>query len=662
MSVQVVSAAAAAKVPEVELKDLSPSEAQPQLALSTAAVSAMAPAAGGGDPEAPAPAGERPPAPGPGSGPAAAALSPAAGKVPQASAMKRSDPHHQHQRHRDGGEALVSPDGTVTEAPRTVKKIQFADQKQEFNKRPTKIGRRSLSRSISQSSTDSYSSAASYTDSSDDETSPRDKQQKNSKGSGDFCVKNIKQAEFGRREIEIAEQEMPALMALRKRAQGEKPLAGAKIVGCTHITAQTAVLMETLGALGAQCRWAACNIYSTLNEVAAALAESGFPVFAWKGESEDDFWWCIDRCVNVEGWQPNMILDDGGDLTHWIYKKYPNMFKKIKGIVEESVTGVHRLYQLSKAGKLCVPAMNVNDSVTKQKFDNLYCCRESILDGLKRTTDMMFGGKQVVVCGYGEVGKGCCAALKAMGSIVYVTEIDPICALQACMDGFRLVKLNEVIRQVDIVITCTGNKNVVTREHLDRMKNSCIVCNMGHSNTEIDVTYQSISQCDFLVLKFYGIFLAQLYFCLGKWLKQSMLSSPLRAALIELQHCQASLRTPELTWERVRSQVDHVIWPDGKRIVLLAEGRLLNLSCSTVPTFVLSITATTQALALIELYNAPEGRYKQDVYLLPKKMDEYVASLHLPTFDAHLTELTDEQAKYLGLNKNGPFKPNYYRY
>uniref|UniRef100_A0A8C8CUQ9 S-adenosyl-L-homocysteine hydrolase NAD binding domain-containing protein n=1 Tax=Oncorhynchus tshawytscha TaxID=74940 RepID=A0A8C8CUQ9_ONCTS len=477
-------------------------------------------------------------------------------KMPQASAMKRTDPQ------QNGGEAFVNRDGTVAEAPR-LKKIQFADQKQEFNKRPTKIGRRSLSRSISQSSTDSYGS------------------------------------------------EMPALMALRKRAQGEKPLAGAKVVGCTHITAQTAVLMETLTALGAQCRWAACNIYSTQNEVAAALAEGGFSVFAWKGESEDDFWWCIDRCVNLEGWQPNMILDDGGDLTHWIYKKYPNMFKKIKGIVEESVTGVHRLYQLSKAGKLCVPAMNVNDSVTKQKFDNLYCCRESILDGLKRTTDVMFGGKQVMVCGYGEVGKGCCAALKAMGSIVYVTEIDPICALQACMDGFRLVKLNEVIRQVDIVITCTGNKNVVVREYLDRMKNGCIVCNMGHSNTEIDV---------------------------------------------------ASLRTPELTWERVRSQVDHVIWPDGKRIVLLAEGRLLNLSCSTVPTFVLSITATTQALALIELYNAPEGRYKQDVYLLPKKMDEYVASLHLPTFDAHLTELSDEQAKYLGLNKNGPFKPNYYRY
>ncbi|XP_029631140.1 S-adenosylhomocysteine hydrolase-like protein 1 isoform X1 [Salmo trutta] len=491
------------------------------------------------------------------------------------------------------------------------KQIQFVEDKQEFSRFPTKAGRRSLSRSISQSSTDSYSSAASYTDSSDDETSPRDKTQLNSKGTNDFCVKNIKQAEFGRREIEIAEQDMSALISLRKRAQGEKPLAGAKIVGCTHITAQTAVLIETLVALGAQCRWTACNIYSTQNEVAAALSEIGVAVFAWKGESEDDFWWCINKCINMEGWQPNMILDDGGDLTHWVYKKYPNGFKKIRGIVEESVTGVHRLYQLSKAGKLCVPAMNVNDSVTKQKFDNLYCCRESILDGLKRTTDVMFGGKQVVVCGYGEVGKGCTAALKAMGSIVYVTEIDPICSLQACMDGFRVVKLNEVIRQVDIIITCTGNKNVVTRDQLDRMKNGSIVCNMGHSNTEIDV---------------------------------------------------ASLRTPELTWERVCSQVDHVIWPDGKRVILLAEGRLLNLSCSTVPTFVLSITATTQALALIELYNAPDGRYKQDVYLLPKKMDEYVASLHLPTFDAHLTELSDEQAKYLGLNKNGPFKPNYYRY
>ncbi|XP_070969661.1 putative adenosylhomocysteinase 3 isoform X2 [Oncorhynchus clarkii lewisi] len=478
----------------------------------------------------------------------------------------------------NGAEVSVGAGETVIEALNMERQIQFADQKQEFNKRLTKTGRRSLSLSLSHSSTDSYSSAASYTDSSEDEMSPRDRQQRSSKGHQDFCIKNIKQADFGRREIEIAEQEMPALMALRKRSGGEKPLVGAKVVGCTHITAQTAVLMETLSALGAQCRWAACNIYSTQNAVAAALAEGGFSVFAWKGESEDDFWWCIDRCVSLESWQPNMILDDGGDLTHWIFKKYPNMFKMIKGIVEESVTGVHRLYQLSKAGRLCVPAMNVNDSITKQKFDNLYCCRESILDGLKRSTDVMFGGKQVVVCGYGEVGKGCSAALKAMGSVVYVTEVDPICALQACMDGFRLVKLNEVIRQVDLVITCTGNKNVVAREYLDRMKNGCIVCNMGHSNTEIDV------------------------------------------------------------------------------------GRLLNLSCSTVPTFVLSITATTQALALIELYNAPEGRYKQDVYLLPKKMDEFVASLHLPTFDAHLTELTDEQGKYLGLSKTGPFKPNYYRY
>ncbi|XP_057693097.1 S-adenosylhomocysteine hydrolase-like protein 1 isoform X1 [Corythoichthys intestinalis] len=495
----------------------------------------------------------------------------------------------------------------VTEALKTDMQIQLTEQKQEFNKRPMKAVPRSLSRSISQSSTDSYTSAGS----SEDETSPRKKVHKTSKGASDFGIKNIKQADFGRREICIAEQEMPALMVLRKKVGEEKPLAGAKVIGCTHVTAQTAVLIETLSVLGAQCRWAACNIFSTQNAVAAALAEQGIPVFAWKGESEDDFWWCIDRCVGADIWQPNVILDDGGDLTHWIFKKYPNLFKNIRGIVEESVTGVYRLYQLSKAGKLCVPAMNVNDSVTKQKFDNLYCCKESILDGLRRTTDIMFGGKQVLVCGYGEVGKGCCAALKALGAVVYVTEVDPICAIQACMDGFRVIQLSEVVRQVDMVVTCTGNKNVVGREHLERMKNGCIVCNMGHSNTEIDL---------------------------------------------------ASLRTAELRWVRVRPQVDHIVWPDGRKIILLAEGRLLNLSCSTVPPFVLSITATTQALALIELYNAPEGRYKRDVYLLPKKMDEYVASLHLPGFDAHLTELTDEQSKYLGISKHGPFKPNYYRY
>ncbi|XP_039262702.1 S-adenosylhomocysteine hydrolase-like protein 1 isoform X2 [Styela clava] len=485
------------------------------------------------------------------------------------------------------------------------RQISFAE-----DRKPRK--RRSMSRSVSASSADSFSSGSYSSSDEEDDISPRERNQVNSQGIfSDFCIRNIKHADFGRREIEIAEQEMPALMDLRRRAQSDKPLQGAKIVGCTHISAQSAVLIETLICLGAKVRWCACNIYSTQNEVAAALAEAGHPVFAWKGEEEEDFWWCIEKCITADGWQPNLILDDGGDLTHSIIKKYPSIFRAAKGIVEESVTGVHRLYQLAKTGKLAIPAMNVNDSVTKQKFDNLYSCRESILDGLKRTTDMMFGGKQVLVCGYGEVGKGCCSALKGMGAIVYITEIDPICALQACMDGFRVVRLNEMVRTADIFITCTGNKNVITRESLDKMKNGAIICNMGHSNTEIDV---------------------------------------------------ASLKTPELTWEKVRSQVDHVIWPDGKRIVLLAEGRLLNLSCSSVPSFVLSITHCTQALALIELFNCPDGRYQRDVYLLPKKMDEYVASLHLATFDAHLTELTDEQAKYLGFNKSGPFKPNYYRY
>jgi len=424
-------------------------------------------------------------------------------------------------------------------------------------------------------------------------------------------VRNIKYSQIGRREIEIAEQEMPALMSLRKRAAGDKPLNGARIVGCTHVTAQAAVLVETLIELGAQVRWCACNIFSTQNEVAAALAEAGIPIFAWKGEGEEEFWWCIEKCVANASWEPNLILDDGGDATHFMLRHHPNLFKKIIGIVEESVTGVHRLYQLSKTGKLVVPAMNVNDSVTKQKFDNLYSCRESILDGLKRTTDIMFGGKQILICGYGEVGKGCSAALKGMGSVVYVTEIDPICALQACMDGFRVVKVEEVVSTVDVLITCTGNRNVLTRPLMDKMKNGAVVANMGHSNTEIEV---------------------------------------------------AALKTSDLVWENIRSQVDHIIWPDGKRIVLLAEGRLLNYSCSSVPSFVLSVTSCTQALALIEMFNAPNGRYKHDVYLLPKKMDEYVASLHLPQFNAHLTELSDEQAKYLGLNKSGPFKPAYYRY
>ncbi|EDW58932.2 uncharacterized protein Dvir_GJ10596 [Drosophila virilis] len=466
-----------------------------------------------------------------------------------------------------------------------------------------------VARRFSDVSTCSFSSACFTETSDEDEISPKDVKQNNSHGSSDFCVKNIGKAAFGRREIEIAEQEMPGIMTLRKRAAADKPLKNAKIVGCTHINAQTAVLIETLIQLGASVRWAACNIFSTQNAVAAALAEVGVPIFAWRGETEEDFWWCLDRCIHNEGWQPNMILDDGGDATHLMLKKYPDYFKSIKGIVEESLTGVHRLYQMSKAGKLTVPAINVNDSVTKNKFDTYYTCRDSILDSLKRTTDIMFGGKQVVVCGYGDVGKGCAEALRGQGCIVYITEIDPICALQAAMSGFRVVRLGEVIRNVDVVVTATGNKHVVTRDHMNRMKNGCIVCNMGHSCSEIDVS---------------------------------------------------SLHTPELTWERVRSQVEHITWPDGKMIILLAEGRLVNLSCSTISSFVVSVASSTQALALIELYSAP-GRYKSDVYLLPKKMDEYVASLHLSTFDAHLTELTDAQAKFLGLSKAGPFKANYYR-
>lgn len=468
------------------------------------------------------------------------------------------------------------------------------------------------SRSASASSQDSYSSSGSYSESSsEDELSPREKIQKNSTGFADFCVKKISQHAYGRREIEIAEQEMPGIMALRSKAQEDKPLKSARIVGCTHINAQTAVLVETLVALGAQVRWSACNIHSTQNEVAAALAETGIPVFAWRGENEEDFWWCIEKTISADSWQPNMILDDGGDATHIMVKKFPAIFKLLKGIVEESVTGIHRLYQLSQSSKLTIPAMNVNDSVIKTKFDNLYSCRESIVDSLKRTTDLMFGGKQVVVCGYGQVGKGCCQSMKNMGCVVYVTEIDPICAIQAAMDGFQIVKLEKVIKQVDIVITATGNKNVVSRDHMDKMKNGCIVCNMGHSNTEIDVL---------------------------------------------------SLKTQDLIWEKVRSQVDHIIWPGGKRMVLLAEGRRVNLSCSSVPSLVVSITAVTQALALIELFNAPAGRYKADVYLMPKLMDEFVASLHLAAFEANLTELSDEQAKYMGLSKTGPFKPTYYRY
>lgn len=468
----------------------------------------------------------------------------------------------------------------------------------------------------------SYSSASehssSYTGSSsedeDDECyrkSPRLTAQRAAKGFTDFAVRDIKLAEYGRREIEYAEQGMAGIMSLRNTAKSDQPLRGARIIGCTHINAQTAVLIETLMALGAHVRWATCNIYSTQNTVAAALANVGVPIFAWNRQSEEDFWWCIDRCLLADNWQPNMILDDGGDATHLMLKKYPVAFKMLKGIVEESLTGVHRLYQLSKNGKLTVPAINVNDSVIKTKFDNLYSPRETILDVLKRTCDILLGGHYALICGYGEVGKGCASALKGVGTIVYIAEIDPICAIQACMDGFRVVTVEDVIEKVDIVITATGNKNVIRRSHMNVMKNAAVLCNMGHSNTEIDVN---------------------------------------------------SLRTEDLEWEKVRSQVDHIIWPDKKRLVLLSEGRIVNLACSHIPSFVASITSATQIMALIELFNAPQGRYKSDVYLLPKKMDEYVATLHLPCFDAKLTVLNEEQEKYMGLSKAGPFKPNYYRY
>ncbi|XP_063678490.1 S-adenosylhomocysteine hydrolase-like protein 1 [Bolinopsis microptera] len=417
-----------------------------------------------------------------------------------------------------------------------------------------------VSSSGSVSSRSSFSSESGSSDEEEDaKFDPREREQKNSAGQSDFCVRNIKLATFGRREIEIAQ-------------------------------------------------------------------ESGLNIYAWKNMTEKGFWWCIDQCVaadfpsetaTVEGegvnknvWA-NMILDDGGDLTHHLYKNYPDKFNNISGIVEENIAGIHRLYQMSRQGKLPAPVMNVNDSVTKTKFDNFYASRESVTDAIKRSTDCMIGGKLVVILGYGEVGKGCAAAFQGIGCNVMVTEVDPICAIQAAMQGFRIVRLEDVVHHADIVVTCTGNKNVVTRDHMNKLKKGCILANMGHSSVEIDVS---------------------------------------------------SLATNELRWERIRSQVHHIHWPDGKYIVLLAKGGLANHNCSSIPSFVISVTATTQALALIELYKAPPTRYKADVYLLPKKMDEYVAQLHLTVFNAHITELTREQAAFLNINRTGPFKSQHYKY
>lgn len=426
----------------------------------------------------------------------------------------------------------------------------------------------------------------------------------------DYKVADISLAEWGAKEIKIAETEMPGLMAIREEYAGQKPLAGARIAGCLHMTIQTAVLIETLIDLGAEVRWSSCNIFSTQDQAAAAIAAQDIPVFAWKGETEEEAIWCIKQTIfGPDGWRPNLILDDGGDLTQIIHDEFPELLADVKGLSEETTTGVHRLYEMMKDGSLKVPAINVNDSVTKSKFDNLYGCRESLLDGIKRATDAMVAGKTCVVLGYGDVGKGCAQAFKGMGATVMVTEIDPICALQAAMEGYRVVNMDDVAATGDIFVTTTGNINVINHDHMAAMQNEAIVCNIGHFDSEIDV---------------------------------------------------ASLRQYE--WVNVKPQVDHIIFPDGKRITLLAEGRLVNLGCATGhPSFVMSASFTNQVMAQIELWDNSDN-YKNEVYVLPKSLDEKVARLHLGRIGAHLTELTPEQATYLNLNQAGPFKPEHYRY
>jgi len=426
----------------------------------------------------------------------------------------------------------------------------------------------------------------------------------------DYKVADIGLAEWGRKEIAIAETEMPGLMALRDEYGASKPLAGARIAGCLHMTIQTAVLMETLVALGAEIRWSSCNIFSTQDHAAAAMAAAGIPTFAWKGESEEEFWWCIDQTIfGPDGWRPNLILDDGGDLTLVMHEKYADLLDEVRGISEETTTGVKRLYDMVKDGSLKCPAINVNDSVTKSKFDNLYGCRESLVDGIKRATDVMIAGKVAVVCGYGDVGKGCAQSLRGLGASVWVTEIDPICALQAAMEGFRVVTMEQAASEADIFVTATGNVGVITHEHMKQMKNEAIVCNIGHFDSEIEIS---------------------------------------------------ALRNYE--WDNIKPQVDHVVFEDGKRITVLAEGRLVNLGCATGhPSFVMSNSFTNQVLAQIELWQNPKN-YAKQVYVLPKHLDEKVAKLHLSKLGATLTELTPEQSDYIGVAPEGPYKPDHYRY
>ena len=427
----------------------------------------------------------------------------------------------------------------------------------------------------------------------------------------DYNVKDIGLADWGRKEIAIAEHEMPGLMAIRHEYAGQKPLDGARIVGSLHMTIQTAVLIETLIELGATVRWSSCNIFSTQDQAAAALAVQGIPVFAWKGETEEEYWWCIEQTVRgPDGWTPNMILDDGHDLTGYIHDQHPDLVPGIKGVTEETTTGIHKLLERIAAGTLRMPAINVNDSVTKTKFDNLYGCRESLVDAIKRATDVMIAGKVAVVAGYGDVGKGSAQALRALSAQVWVTEADPICALQAAMEGYRVVTMEYAADKCDIFVTATGNVDVITRTHMDAMKNNAIVCNIGHFDTEIDVA--GIKDCE---------------------------------------------------WENIKPQVDHVIFPSGKRIILLAEGRLVNLGCGTGhPSFVMSNSFTNQVMAQIDLFNNTDQYKTGQLYLLPKHLDEKVARLHLGQIGAQLTTMTPKQASYIGVTVDGPYKPDTYRY
>lgn len=426
----------------------------------------------------------------------------------------------------------------------------------------------------------------------------------------DYKIADMSLAEWGRKEINIAETEMPGLMALRDEFGAQQPLKGARIAGCLHMTIQTAVLMETLIALGAEIRWSSCNIFSTQDQAAAAMAVANIPTYAWKGLTEEEFLWCIrETIVGPDGWRPNMILDDGGDLTAMIYQDFPELLDDIRGISEETTTGVLRLYQMEKEGTLTVPAINVNDSVTKSKFDNLYGCRESLVDGIKRATDVMVAGKVAVIGGYGDVGKGSAASLRNQGARVLITEIDPICALQAAMEGYEVVTMDEAAKVGDIFVTCTGNKDIITIDHMRNMKDRAIVCNIGHFDSEIQI-----------------------------------------AAL------------ENYPWEEVKPQVDEVIFPDGKRLIVLAKGRLVNLGCATGhPSFVMSASFTNQVMAQMELWQNA-ANYGNKVYVLPKHLDEKVAALHLDKLGVKLTKLSKEQADYIDVSVDGPFKPDHYRY